>query len=280
MLSQALDSSRCINRHIMILFLFTKSDMLTVIIPMTLSTFAAAPYPNVNRLLGLIIWMWLHLLKHNIYNQMLDPEEDRRNKPHRPIAAGRITVQNAAYVCWLLLPVCLILSATYGTKALACSACLEALSIWYNDFGGDKTWLSKNLLTAIAYTIFELGTTTVLGSSVNNIYACAAAFNFAVFATTLHAQDFKDEEGDQLTGRCTLVTLFPTFARVSMMISIPLWSLCLSRIWKVDLVCSVAFIAYGMIVEARFMVYRTASAHKQSCKLYSISDFISGNYIY
>lgn len=40
-----------------------------------------------------------------------------------------------------------------------------------------------------------------------------------------------------------------------------------------DLVCSVTFIAYGTVVGGRFMIYRTASADKQSCKLYSVSDF-------
>ncbi|KAG1786893.1 UbiA prenyltransferase family [Suillus plorans] len=270
MLSQALDSGRRISGYIMTLFLFTKSDVFTVLIPITLSTFAAASHPDINHIPDIIMWIWLHLLKHDIYNQMLDPEEDQKNKPYRPLPAGHITAQNAADVHWLLVPVCLIFSAMYGIKAFACSACIEALSIWYNEFGGDKTGLSKNLLTAIAYTNFELGAMAVIGSSIDNIGACAVAFSSVVFATTLHAQDFKDEEGDRLTGRRTLVTLFPTFARMSMMIGTPLWSFYLSRLWKVDLVCSLAFVAYGTIVGARFVVYRTASAHKQSCKLYSL----------
>lgn len=270
MLSQALDSGRRISGHIVTLFLFTKSDVLTVLIPITLSAFAAAPHPDVTRIPDIVIWIWLHLLKHDISNQMQNPEEDQKNKPYRPLPAGRITAQNAADVRWLLVPVCLIFSAMYGSKALACSACLEALSIWYNEFGGDKTGLSKNLLTAIAYAILELGATVVIGSNIDNVGARAVAFSSVVFATTLHAQDFKDEEGDRLAGRRTLVTLFPTFARMSMMIGVPLWSLYLSRLWKVDLICSIAFIAYGTIVGARFMVYRTASAHKESCKLYSL----------
>ncbi|KAG1813616.1 UbiA prenyltransferase family [Suillus subaureus] len=280
MLSQALDSGRRISGHIMTLFLFTKSDLLTVLIPITLSTLAAAPHPNVARIPDIIVWMWLHVLKHDIYNQMQDPEEDQKNKPHRPLPAGRITAQNAADVRWLLVPVCLVFSAMYGSTALACSVCLEVLSIWYNEFGGDKTGLSKNLLTAIAYTILELGATVVIGSSIDKIGACGFTFSSIVFATTLHAQDFKDEEGDRLTGRRTLVTLFPTLARMSMMIGVPLWSLCLSRLWKLDLVCSVAFVTYGTIVGARFMVYRTASAHKQSCKLYSVSDIELENSTY
>ncbi|KAG2067696.1 hypothetical protein BDR04DRAFT_1211965 [Suillus decipiens] len=280
MLSQAIISGRRISGHIMTLFLFTKSDMLTVLIPITLFTFVAAHHPNMTRIPDTIIWIWLHLLKHDIYNQIQDPEEDKKNKPYRPLPAGRITAQNAADVRWLLVPVCLIFSAMYGSKALACSAFIEALSILYNEFGGDKSGLSKNLLTAIAYAAFELGATVMIGSSIDKVGARAVTFNFVMFATTLHAQDFKDEEGDRLAGRRTLVTLFPTFARMSMMISIPLWSLYLSRLWKMDLVCSVAFIAYGTIVGARFMVYRTASAHKKSCKLYSVSDLKFENSTY
>ena len=39
----------------------------------------------------------------------------------------------------------------------------------------------------------------------------------------------------------------------------------------VDYICSAAFVAYGMVVGARFAFYSTASAHKQSCKMYSVS---------
>ncbi|KAG2346508.1 hypothetical protein BDR05DRAFT_878479 [Suillus weaverae] len=274
MLSQALDSGRRIRGHIMTLFLFTKSDVLTTLLPVTLFALANAPHPHATRILAIIIWIWIHLLKFDISNQIQDPEEDKRNKPDRPLPAGRITAQNAADVRWLLVPVCLVFSAMYGRQALAFSTCFEALSIWYNEFGGHKAGLSKNLLTAVGYTCLEAGATIVAGTPcLDSISMRAVAFSCAVFATTLHAQDFKDEEGDRFVGRRTLVTLFPTFARTSMMIGVPLWSFCLSRLWNVDLVCSVAFIAYGTVVGGRFMVYRTASADKQSCKLYSVSGF-------
>ncbi|OAX38628.1 hypothetical protein K503DRAFT_740916 [Rhizopogon vinicolor AM-OR11-026] len=277
MLSQAIDSGRRISGHILTLFLFTKSDVLTTLIPITLFAFAAAPHPHLARIPHTIIWIWMHLLKFDISNQIQDPEEDRRNKPDRPLPAGRITTENAADVRWLLVPICLAFSAEYGGLALASSICFEALSIWYNDFGGHKVGISKNLLTAAGYMFMEVGATIVAGSSpcIDSIGARAIIFSCAVFATTLHAQDFKDEEGDRLTGRRTLVTLFPTFARMSMMIGIPLWSFCLSRLWKMDDICSAAFVTYGMVVGARFMVYRNATADRQSCKLYSVSDLKS-----
>ncbi|KAG1745718.1 UbiA prenyltransferase family [Suillus lakei] len=274
MLSQAFDSGRRISGHIMTLFLFTKSDVLTTLLPVTLFALATAPHPHATRIPDTIVWIWIHLLKFDISNQIQDPEEDKRNKPDRPLPAGRITAQNAADVRWLLVPVCLIFSAMYGRHTLTSSACFEALSIWYNEFGGCKYGLSKNLLTAFGYACLEAGATIVAGSSlcIDSISARAVAFSCAVFVTTLHAQDFKDEEGDRFTGRRTLVTLFPTFARMSMVIGVPLWSFCLSRLWNVDFLCSVAFIAYGTVVGGRFMIYRTASADKQSCRLYSVSD--------
>jgi len=99
----------------------------------------------------------------------------------------------------------------------------------------------------------------------------AVALSSTAFATTLHAQDFKDEVGDRLTGRRTLPTIFPKAARFSMMIGIPLWSFGLSRIWNIDALSTAAFVAYGAFVGSRFVMYKTVSADKQSCKFYSVS---------
>jgi 4-hydroxybenzoate polyprenyltransferase len=99
----------------------------------------------------------------------------------------------------------------------------------------------------------------------------AVALSSTAFATTLHAQDFKDEEGDRLTGRRTLPTIFPKAARFSMMIGIPLWSYGLSCVWKIDALSTTAFVLYGAFVGTRFVMYDTVGADKQSCKYYSVS---------
>jgi hypothetical protein len=66
-----------------------------------------------------------------------------------------------------------------------------------------------------------------------------------------------------------------------MMVGIPFWSFCLSRLWKLDYMCSAAFIVYGIVVGARFVLYRSANADKQSCKLYSVSGLTEfENYTY
>lgn len=261
-----------IARHVETVFLFTKNDIRTTLIPVTIFALSAASKYDPIHAWNAPLWIWFHLLQFNIANQIQDPEEDRKNKPSRPIPAGRISVDSAADIRWVMIPVCLMLSLWYGTQALLASTVFAVLTIWYNELHGDKMGLSKNVLTAILYGCLEVGG-TVAGSRnsyIDKAGALAVALSSTVFATTLHAQDFKDEEGDRLTGRRTLPTMFPKAARFSMMLGIPLWSFVLSRIWKLDALSTTAFVAYGAYVGSRFVMHDTVGADKQSCKFYSM----------
>lgn len=80
----------------------------------------------------------------------------------------------------------------------------------------------------------------------------AVQLSTAVLASTLHAQDFKDVSGDRLTGRCTLPIIFPFGARLSVALGIPLWSICLSRVWRLDPLSASAFVLYSAYTGVRF----------------------------
>ncbi|OJA12722.1 hypothetical protein AZE42_02881 [Rhizopogon vesiculosus] len=271
MLSEALLRADSIARHFETVFLFTKADVRTTLIPVTIFALAASPTHQLTCALHAAFWIWLHLLQFNISNQIQDPEEDRKNKPSRPIPAGRISVDSAADMRWVLTPACLLLSWWHGIQALMASVVFAALTIWYNELQGDKMGFSKNVLTAILYGCLEVGGTVAAGNSfIDDAGVLAVALSSTVFATTLHAQDFKDELGDRLTGRRTLPTIFPKAARISMMLGIPLWSFGLSCIWKIDMLSTAVLVAYGAFVGNRFVKYRTVSADKQSCKFYSM----------
>jgi 4-hydroxybenzoate polyprenyltransferase len=112
------------------------------------------------------LWIWVHLLQWTLANQIQDPEEDRKNKPSRPIPAGRISVDSAADIRWVMIPVCLMLSLWYGTQALLASTVFAVFTIWYNELHGDKMGLSKNVLTAIVYGCAEVGGTVAAGKSI------------------------------------------------------------------------------------------------------------------
>ncbi|KIM78588.1 hypothetical protein PILCRDRAFT_11056 [Piloderma croceum F 1598] len=74
--------------HLKTLFLFTKSDVKTTVIPVSVFAAAATPLVSFDCLPHVIFWVWLHLLQFDVSNQYLDPTEDALNKPDRPIPSG------------------------------------------------------------------------------------------------------------------------------------------------------------------------------------------------
>ena len=162
------------------IFLFTKADIVIALIPVvsiiyrlsmffdteaykTLFAIAAAPLSSPIRLIDTTFWIWLHLLQFNVANQVKAPNEDRVNKPFRPIPAGRITVHNATILRWALVPICLVYSTLYSPQLTWISLTILCLTTWYNEHNGDRESFSKNLLTAIMYVLSELGGTLVAG---------------------------------------------------------------------------------------------------------------------
>ena len=108
-------------------------------------------------------------------------------------------------------------------------------------------------------------------SKVSETGKLAVQLTIAVFTSTVHCQDFKDVEGDRLTGRCTVPIMFPIASRLVVGLGLPIWSYLLCCIWDIDWLCTVAFVAYGCFVGGRFLCFRTRDADKRSCKYYSVS---------
>ena len=125
--------------------------------------FACAGATNVElgQFLRAFFWLWLHLLHFCVSNQSLSPEEDAQNKPFRPIAAGRITVAQARKLRWVLIPICLTVSAAYGV--LYPSITLAVHFLLHNELKLDANWITRNLLNALGYCAFDAGTSGILG---------------------------------------------------------------------------------------------------------------------
>ncbi|KAG6326674.1 hypothetical protein ID866_12415 [Astraeus odoratus] len=154
---------RTILGHLYTIFLFTRADIRTVMIPTTLFAIAAAPLSSPLQLFDTFFWIWLHTLQFNTANQIKSPEEDKINKPFRPIPSGRITVEAATILRWALVPICLAYSALYSAELTWVSLTMSLFVAWYHEHDGDQEWLSKNVLTAVIYGCVDLGGTLVAG---------------------------------------------------------------------------------------------------------------------
>ena len=121
----------------------------------------AAAHPNATHLLGpRVLWVWFNLLHFAVANQSCDPEEDKLNKPWRPIPSLRITQKDARILRWLLLPLCLILSVMYNIPLEG--LILSLANIAHNELKWDSHWFTRNLCNAVGYACFSTGASRVL----------------------------------------------------------------------------------------------------------------------
>ncbi|KAF8888267.1 UbiA prenyltransferase family-domain-containing protein [Infundibulicybe gibba] len=260
-----------------IAFLFTKSDLKTVVLPVTVfsavSKINSATYSH--RHMGIsILWTWIHLLHFCISNQVSSIAEDAANKPWRPIPSGRIKPSQASIIQWFLGSFCVLISL-YWNVSYASTVLLLATWI-YNDRGLHNHWLGKNSLTSVGYVSFNLGAAMISNSQKSHDIALHTTKSFLmglVVLTTAHAGDFADIVGDQRMKRQTLPLSYPNMARVSLAGGLTVWSIYgwywygrHSNLW-------LFFPLFGIILAWRFWAFRFPRDDQTSANMYQASKY-------
>lgn len=161
--------------HLHTLWLFTFSDLKTILLPKSafgiitllsgqnLMKGSRPPYATICFCLPLVlVWNWVNLLPLAMNNQYSkeSTEEDRENKPWRPIPARRVTMQETRYLMFICYAVAFSSSLVLGGTAECVALILQG---WiYNHLeGANKSYLARNLLNATGYLSFAAGATRV-----------------------------------------------------------------------------------------------------------------------
>ncbi|KAE9410130.1 hypothetical protein BT96DRAFT_984443 [Gymnopus androsaceus JB14] len=245
----------------------------------TVFSHALASYHSVPRFALVVFWVWMHLLYFTITNQTFgaSPEEDAANKPNRPIPSKRISVEAATILRWLLVPINLALSVYSGT--VPSGAAIFILTSIYCGSGGHSHWLTKNGCAAAFYALFEYGATQIADSSekLSENQLGAIIGSALVTFTTVHAQDFRDDEGDSLLGRRTFTLSFPVLARVTMPVLLIGWSVALCLFSEVNNMVLFALTALGIVTGVRFFTLKSANDDRLSYLYYNI--WLSGAHV-
>ncbi|KAH8110330.1 UbiA prenyltransferase family-domain-containing protein [Phellopilus nigrolimitatus] len=261
--------------HLWTLFLFTKSDFKTTLLPISSFATAAAPLANNYRLPHILLWIWLHLLQFNVSNQSLRPEEDEHNKSWRPIPAKRISHEDALTLRWVLLPLCVALSACYSIETVYASIALSVFTYVYDDLGfSGGHWFGRNAVNALGVGSFEVGACLVAGSNrhaLDKVAIMSILCSAGIVITTFQAQDFKDTEGDRLIGRKTLPIVAPSIARPMLLFALSAWSIVLSVLCQLGIVASAVFNILALAVGMSFVTFHTIKADQRSYYLYNVS---------
>ncbi|KAF8994557.1 UbiA prenyltransferase family [Cyathus striatus] len=253
-------------------FLFIKSDIKTILVPITSFGLVAAERLSVHTFSRALLWVLIYLLQFCVSNQSLSPEEDAENKPWRPIPAEMISVKQARLFRWCLLGLGLALSAYYR---VLWPACILTVGIWVNnELRLDSHWATRNICNALGYAAFNAGATSAACLS----YECilkpstrlAHAGSSFIVLLTIHAQDFEDVIGDMKNGRSTLPILFPLGSRIIMLLGMIFTSIALSYFWSFNIFVAAGFISFGTWVGLRFMYLKDRKSDKRSYLYYNI----------
>jgi len=150
----------------------------------------------------------------NTINQIFDIENDRINRPLRPLPSGRLTVRQAAVFACLLYGVGLgaawfVNGAGHWFFAIALTAAVVTLLYSAPPLRLKRWWLTANL--AIALTrgalLVVAGWTTVRAPSELEPWFLGAMMGVFIFGAAT-SKDYADVEGDRRAGCVTLPVRF------------------------------------------------------------------------
>ena len=269
------DVGRSITYHMHSLWLFTYSDVKTIIIPKTtfgmIAVLSEQSLPvttelSTKRTLSsiplVIIWIWLNLLPLDMRNQCDVGAiiEDKENKPWRPIPAGRMTTDETRWAS--LAAYAAAVAASFYLGGLTESLLLLVEGCIYNELGGaNKGILARNLLNACTWSHTQLQRRRA---------SSWLAILGGVIATTIQFQDLYDQTGDAMRGRRTVpLVAGDAISRLTLIIPMLFWSWACPSFWNLGFAGWALPMTLGIVVAFRLYHYRGVKEDKRSFLLWN-----------
>jgi len=258
--------------HLHTAILFTWTDYKTIFLPITAFACATAPVQSFSSLLQCWLWIWFHLLLCNVSNQARSCEEDKFNRPWRPLPAGRITEPQAVALRWAIVIFCVFWSSIYDQDLVWTTLGLVATTFIYDELGAASHIVGKNFCNIGGYASFEAGATTIIGANhaMDYVSVTAVIISGLLIFTTIQAQDFPDVEGDKALGRMTFPIYAPEFSRLFTLVATIVWSMFLSWFWEVGPISTAFLVCFGAYIGMRYYLWRTLEADKKSYLIFNV----------
>ncbi|KAM7199175.1 UbiA prenyltransferase [Rhypophila sp. PSN 637] len=269
------------------LWLFTESDFFTFVGPdSAFGIFGALagpllldnpdpPLKVLARAPAVILFNWSNLLIFDLANQRLPEsvEEDRINKPHRPLPSGRWTPTSCRRLLLVSLPAVFIINYLLGPWVQ--TSLLFTLTWMYNDLGGgDEDFIVRNLIIGFAFGLYNASSLQIAGgpgSRINDTGVIWTSIISLVIFTTMHSQDMKDQAGDRSRGRRTAPIVLGDFAaRGTIAIPIAVWSVVCPLFWRAGFEGYVLTVPLGGYIIWRLYADRSFTGDRRSWKLWTL----------
>jgi 4-hydroxybenzoate polyprenyltransferase len=260
-----------VGRELRLVWAFIRYDISTTLVPALLFMLAAykGTQPDLISRLDTIalslVYFLLYAYVFCLSNQIVGVEEDRRNKPDRPIVAGMVTRQGARVRMYVVM----LLFALIGQ--------LLSIGLWtalwllvvllHNQCGWSSHWFGKHLCMAMG-VLAELAAAWQIVGPLNLRALIWVGVIALVMFPLVAVQDLRDMRGDDAIGRRTFPLVFgEQYTRL--FVAVGFWILPLvmhATIVRISaptvaaLVCDVALAAVSVLIAARVLICRSRAA--------------------
>jgi 4-hydroxybenzoate polyprenyltransferase len=165
----------------------------------------------------------------DICQQTTSVDEDKVNRPSRPVPSGVISFDGAVrrwYLSWTLAPVVM---AAIGSLRLSFDLICTFTWVYFcYVWPRPRDWFFKSLFSAICQVCFlQTSKSLILLHAPRSEASCSLDVTIVLWImATIHIQDFQDVDGDRKIGRTTLPAILnpPALVLVRRLTTAILWS--------------------------------------------------------
>ncbi|MRG93685.1 UbiA family prenyltransferase [Polyangium spumosum] len=204
---QARPSMNPVTRELSLMWAFISGDLSTAIIPALLFTLAAwktagADPARLPVVLGRsLLYFVLYLYSFCLTNQATGIEEDRRNKPHRPLVTGAVSLRGA-WQRWVVVMVMLTLAGAW-LGVLEYALGWQLIIVAHNVVRGARSWIVKNLANSLGLVVQLAAAWQMVTPLTPAAWRWIGVLAVIMFPL-ISVQDLRDMDGDRASNRRTL----------------------------------------------------------------------------
>lgn len=206
-------------KEVIITWRTIKNDYNTTLIPITTYfVFSGFQRLDLSVFVISILYGIMYIVPFCMGNQLNGIEEDKLEKPYRPLPSGLINYNGAVwrYLIWTGMYILL----SYKLGVMMWSGLWLLVSIFHNFLGGHKHFLTKNVICMTLGTASQFGAAwTTYHDNMTDSHTAWMWMTSIWIGVLANIQDFRDIEGDLRNHRKTLPIVFGTDARLIMSVT-------------------------------------------------------------
>lgn len=275
-------SSGYLYKIVEIWYLFAWRDLLTTITPGMLfslvafySTWSSGNTVSPMKLLDVFIYLIFYQFTFNLLNQAVGYEEDRINKPDRPIPRGLISVEKT-YLVFMIFSILFMVVGWYY-NVVHWNFMWIIINLSYHFGGLHKHWFGKN------FVMIPTGALALLAPAWEIITPTTdVSWNWMLticiwIGPSVQVQDLRDTDGDRAIGRKTLpIWLGDEYARYVICIffllsPVFLWYKYVDRYHNPGPILMILiFLIFNTYLAWRVLMFRSPSKDHDTYQLWSV----------